>query len=82
MFSVLAFILWVYTSLRRRIERIALAILAAGPIPRHVAFIMDGNRRYARGRHMEAFRGHVEGFQTLKQVRMHRIFFFYCYDES
>ncbi|KAL5532839.1 RER2 [Sanghuangporus sanghuang] len=68
MSSLITFIHWVYASLRRRIERVALAILAAGPIPRHVAFIMDGNRRYARGKHMETFRGHVDGFQTLRRL--------------
>lgn len=34
---------WVRTTLRS----IAKFALRAGPIPRHVAFIMDGNRRFA-----------------------------------
>ena len=74
MFPLFAFVFWLYDFLRRRVERVALAILSAGPIPRHVAFIMDGNRRYARGKHMEVFRGHADGFQTLRQVRLHMQF--------
>lgn len=46
-----------------------LTILAAGPIPAHVALIMDGNRRFARGRNLAVVRGHVEGFQALRRVR-------------
>jgi ditrans,polycis-polyprenyl diphosphate synthase len=45
-----------------------LSVLAVGPIPRHVAFVMDGNRRYARSRHKLAKEGHYEGFSTLRRV--------------
>lgn len=37
--------------------------------PRHIAFIMDGNRRFARRRHWtSSFRGHLAGFRKLEQV--------------
>ncbi|KAJ1751708.1 cis-prenyltransferase [Coemansia sp. RSA 1821] len=39
-----------------------------GRIPQHVAFIMDGNRRYARKRHRIASSGHVSGFYRLANV--------------
>ncbi|KAI5122205.1 hypothetical protein M0805_002694 [Coniferiporia weirii] len=68
MFALFTFLLWLYALLRRRAERAVFAVLSAGPIPRHVAFIMDGNRRYARGKHMEVFRGHADGFQTLRRL--------------
>jgi len=45
-----------------------LRVLTAGPIPRHVAFEMDGNRRFARRTGRRAVEGHSDGFQTLKQV--------------
>ncbi|KAL6300239.1 Di-trans-poly-cis-decaprenylcistransferase [Sparassis latifolia] len=49
-------------------EDVVLAILAAGPIPQHVAFVMDGNRRYARKHGKYVREGHSEGFQALRRV--------------
>ncbi|TFK62920.1 dehydrodolichyl diphosphate synthetase [Pluteus cervinus] len=50
------------------IRNLLLSVLAAGPIPKHVAFVMDGNRRYARSRRLEVKEGHWEGFNALKRV--------------
>jgi undecaprenyl pyrophosphate synthase len=41
----------------------------AGPIPHHVAFIMDGNRRYACNRGVKVIQGQVDGFAALRRVR-------------
>ena len=46
-----------------------LNVLASGPIPRHVAFVMDGNRRYARKNHKKVQQGHSDGFAALRRVR-------------
>ena len=43
-------------------------IVSLGPIPKHVAFVMDGNRRYAREKGQKARDGHSEGFESLKRV--------------
>jgi hypothetical protein len=43
-------------------------IVSRGPIPQHVAFVMDGNRRYARGKGRKVWDGHTEGFESLKRV--------------
>jgi ditrans,polycis-polyprenyl diphosphate synthase len=43
-------------------------IVSLGPIPQHVAFVMDGNRRYARGKGRKVWDGHTEGFESLKRV--------------
>lgn len=43
-------------------------IVSLGPIPKHVAFVMDGNRRYARGKGQKVREGHTEGFESLKRV--------------
>jgi ditrans,polycis-polyprenyl diphosphate synthase len=45
-----------------------LNVLAAGPIPRHVAFVMDGNRRYARQNQKRVQDGHADGFVALRRV--------------
>ena len=44
-------------------------ILKAGQIPRHAAFIMDGNRRFAKKMQYERQQGHVLGFEKLAEVR-------------
>lgn len=46
-------------------QRAGLALLRAGAVPRHVAFIMDGNRRFARGRGQATIEGHKGGFHKL-----------------
>jgi undecaprenyl diphosphate synthase len=37
-------------------------------LPRHVAIIMDGNRRWARARRMPAIEGHRRGIVALREV--------------
>ena len=43
-------------------------VLKCGEIPRHVAFIMDGNRRFAKEKHQPRAQGHESGFQKLAEV--------------
>ena len=43
-------------------------LLAKGAVPRHIAIVMDGNRRWARGKGMEAKLGHRYGAQRLDDV--------------
>ncbi len=49
-------------------HRVMVEAVKCGPIPKHVAFIMDGNRRYARKKHLERNKGHGMGFETLARV--------------
>lgn len=37
-------------------------------IPKHIAIIMDGNRRWARARHLPDMKGHEKGADTLEKV--------------
>lgn len=37
-------------------------------IPKHVAIIMDGNRRWAKERNLKSIEGHKEGSRTLKKL--------------
>ncbi len=45
-----------------------LAVLNKGSLPRHVAIIMDGNRRWARGHAMRTILGHREGADNLSGI--------------
>ena len=37
-------------------------------LPEHIAIIMDGNRRWAKQRGLEASLGHKEGAENLKRI--------------
>ncbi|MBR7062638.1 MAG: di-trans,poly-cis-decaprenylcistransferase [Clostridia bacterium] len=41
---------------------------ASGRVPRHIAVIPDGNRRWARKRHLPAAAGHKAGVEAYKQL--------------
>jgi len=43
-------------------------LLQAGPIPQHVAFIMDGNRRFAKAHQVETVAGHTQGGLKLQEM--------------
>ena len=52
----------------RFLERLACHVVRAGPTPRHVAFIMDGNRRFARERGWDVALGHRRGYDKLEEA--------------
>lgn len=58
--------------LRAPLRSLLISSLQLGPIPAHVGFIMDGNRRWARTRSRSgqeksnAAHGHTHGFDALK----------------
>ncbi|XP_034554382.1 dehydrodolichyl diphosphate synthase complex subunit DHDDS isoform X3 [Notolabrus celidotus] len=59
---------WIREGELNLLEKISANILKAGPMPKHVAFIMDGNRRFARKKNMERQAGHMEGFNKLAET--------------
>ncbi|KAF7796476.1 hypothetical protein EIP86_007653 [Pleurotus ostreatoroseus] len=59
---------WAREKASRRLRNALLSILSNGPVPKHVGFVMDGNRRYARRRHQAVFQGHAQGFVALRRV--------------
>lgn len=51
------------------LKELLVGALRQGPIPQHVAFVMDGNRRFARSHGIETVEGHNLGFEALARVR-------------
>lgn len=50
------------------LKELLIGALRQGPIPQHVAFVMDGNRRFARSHGIETVEGHNLGFEALARV--------------
>ncbi|KAF8065388.1 Decaprenyl diphosphate synthase-like protein [Lyophyllum atratum] len=59
---------WLRNILAYIVLPILVTVLAEGPTPQHVAFIMDGNRRYARNLQKKIQDGHLEGFLALRKM--------------
>lgn len=51
-----------------RLRELVIGALRQGSVPEHVAFVMDGNRRYARRSGIETVEGHNLGFEALARV--------------
>ncbi len=49
-------------------EKSELQFNTDGPIPQHIAIIMDGNGRWAQNRRLPRVAGHKEGMETVKKV--------------
>ncbi|CAA2989502.1 dehydrodolichyl diphosphate synthase 6-like [Olea europaea subsp. europaea] len=62
------------SSLVSHMRRLLFRVLSVGPIPNHIAFILDGNRRYAKKRNLGEGMGHRVGFLTLTSLMK------YCYE--
>ncbi|GAA5961261.1 hypothetical protein JCM3765_002888 [Sporobolomyces pararoseus] len=63
-----SFLSWIPTPLHPLLRTLLIHSLRLAPRPKHVAFIMDGNRRSARLRSLPVRVGHEEGFEALKRV--------------
>ncbi|XP_050534025.1 dehydrodolichyl diphosphate synthase complex subunit DHDDS [Daktulosphaira vitifoliae] len=59
---------WIRNNSMTWMQRFCGQVLTYGPIPKHVAFIMDGNRRYARKNNVEKCEGHSRGFDKLSET--------------
>jgi ditrans,polycis-polyprenyl diphosphate synthase len=51
-----------------QLRDLLIGALRQGPIPKHVAFVMDGNRRFAKNHRMETVEGHNLGFEALARI--------------
>lgn len=50
------------------LRELLVGALKQGPVPQHVAFVMDGNRRFARTHGIETVEGHNLGFEALARI--------------
>ncbi|CAH2051425.1 unnamed protein product, partial [Thlaspi arvense] len=55
-------------------RRCLFRVISTGPLPTHLAFIMDGNRRYAKKLGLQDGSGHKAGFSSLMSMLQ------YCYE--
>lgn len=62
---------WFIDDKRSFSQRLFGNILKNGPLPKHVAIIMDGNRRYAKNKKIQKIEGHISGFEKLVEVNKH-----------
>ncbi len=51
----------------------ALPFLPPDELPRHVAIIMDGNRRWARSRDLPELDGHAAGVEAIRELLRHTV---------
>ncbi|KAL4945363.1 hypothetical protein BDV06DRAFT_35448 [Aspergillus oleicola] len=51
-----------------KIRDLLVGAIRQGPVPQHIAFIMDGNRRFARTHGIETVEGHNLGFEALARI--------------
>jgi ditrans,polycis-polyprenyl diphosphate synthase len=66
--SISSIIKDMYDVLQKRLTKLAIAALKRDRIPSHVAFIMDGNRRYADKQGRRPIEGHITGYGTLLSI--------------
>ncbi len=55
-------------ALRDLTEKRLLELIRKEPVPRHLAIIMDGNRRFARAEGLDIQDGHAKGRDTLEEL--------------
>lgn len=64
---------WVYSSPPvewgiNQVRELLIGAVRQGPVPQHIAFVMDGNRRFARTHQIETAEGHNLGFESLAKI--------------
>lgn len=59
---------WIRERTLHWFQFLGLKIIKTGHVPRHVAFIMDGNRRFATKNNAAKVEGHKQGYVFLTEV--------------
>jgi tritrans,polycis-undecaprenyl-diphosphate synthase [geranylgeranyl-diphosphate specific] len=55
------------TSVQKVYETLVWSQIQSGPIPGHIGVILDGNRRWAKSRGLDPWKGHEQGAQKMEQ---------------
>ncbi|KAL1456662.1 hypothetical protein WDU94_001375 [Cyamophila willieti] len=59
---------WIVDSTLNCIQYSVIKLLKKGHVPKHIAFIMDGNRRFAKKFQTKTIEGHSKGFDKLAET--------------
>ncbi|KAK7871918.1 hypothetical protein R5R35_009723 [Gryllus longicercus] len=59
---------WLRENTLNWIQYVCLKVVKSGGVPNHVAFIMDGNRRFAKKNNVAKVEGHTKGFDKLAET--------------
>lgn len=59
---------WIRDNTLNWFQLVCVNVIKAGNVPRHIAFIMDGNRRYAKKNNVLKAEGHTKGFDKLAET--------------
>lgn len=59
---------WIVDSTLNWFQYGIIKILKKGCVPKHIAFIMDGNRRFAKRSNTKTIEGHSKGFDKLAET--------------
>ena len=57
-----------YLGVYKLYESVLSRSIKNGELPKHVAIILDGNRRWARRKSIERVIGHIEGANTAEEL--------------
>ncbi|KAM3968225.1 dehydrodolichyl diphosphate synthase subunit [Aphomia sociella] len=59
---------WIKENCLSFLQLFCLKVVKTGRVPQHIAFIMDGNRRYAKKHSVKSSTGHSRGFDKLSET--------------
>ncbi|XP_075972670.1 dehydrodolichyl diphosphate synthase subunit [Anticarsia gemmatalis] len=59
---------WIKENCVSFFQLFCIKVVKTGRIPQHIAFIMDGNRRYAKKNSVDTSAGHYKGFDKLSET--------------
>lgn len=59
---------WIVDTSLTYFQKLCVNVVKSGRVPRHVAFIMDGNRRFASKTNVKRVEGHQRGFDKLAET--------------